>query len=240
MRFVDKVGVELEGFYSDSSWSRISGVVEHTDNSFRTTKPGFKNREFIPERPFSMASNVEEEEKLNLKLWLKRNYPDFTNYQCGFHVHVSLQNPEYYRLLMTEEFYNFYLDQYTLWGKLNKVPKSALFWKRLEGKKLGKRRNRMNFAKKHFCSKNIIEQVHGRGDRYCHLNFAYYKYKTVESRLLPMFKTPELAYSAVMELIRIIEKYLSFTVNTETPASYRELQLRVEIEEEEAEFEVLV
>lgn len=238
-RFVDKVGVELEGFYTNEDYSRISYAVEHTDNSFRTTKPGFRNREFIPERPFTLAGGEEIEGKLRLKNWIKQNYPSLVNYQCGFHVHISLQNPEHYRLLMTEEFYNFYLEKYALWGKINKVPKNALFWKRLEGKVLGKNRNRMNFAKRLFSSKNVADQIHGRGDRYCHLNFAYSKYRTMESRMLPMFKTPELAYLAVLELVRIIEQYLFTCMNTETPASYRELREVIELPEmPEVEVEV--
>ena len=234
---IDKIGVELEGFYTNESINtRIDrrSLVEHWDGSYRTTRPGVVPKEYIPVEPFT--SDTEGREKL--KNWLKTNYPDYTNFQCGFHVHISLKNPEHYRLLMTEEFYNFYLQKYELWGKLNRVPKNALFWKRLEGKRLGKRRNRTCYAKKGFNIKNVTAQLSSSGDRYYHLNFAYEKHRTLESRMLPMFKTPELAYSAVIEFTRIVEAYINQTPNTES--SLHKLREMIEVEEREELEEVLV
>jgi hypothetical protein len=85
------------------------------------------------------------------------------------------------------------------WGTTNKV-KNKDFWKRLRGEN--------TFCKKAFVPDAQVWHKTKEGQRYCGLNYAYSRYKTVELRLLPMFKDYKLSVGAVEAFIQFTNEFL--------------------------------
>lgn len=198
LQFVDKIGVEIEGGFK---LGRTLPEDHGIDGSIRSSLPNIQMLE-IRSKPETLE---------NLRDFIFSHYPDYSNYTCGMHTHVSLKDSEDYLRLLDEEFFSFFKERMRVWGRLQKIGASHLFWKRLNNQTLGKRRGkpRTNFCKTDLTKDNAILQLTGSGDRYCFLNFAHYKYGTVECRLFPVFKDrPEIAYSAVCEVVRTIEWWL--------------------------------
>lgn len=199
LQFVDKIGVEIEGGFR---YGRSLPADSGRDGSIRSTLPGIKMLEIR-----SSPDNLE-----GIRDFIFSHYPDYSNYTCGMHTHISLQDSEDYLRLVDDEFISFFKERMRLWGRIQKINKAHLFWKRLNNQSLGKCRGvpRTNFCKTNLTALEAAKQLLGGGDRYYFLNFAHYKYGTVECRLFPVFKgKPELAYSAVCEVVRSIERYLA-------------------------------
>lgn len=130
---------------------------------------------------------------------LEENYPSDCNKSCGFHIHVSFQSIHDYGLLMEKGFFDFFQEKMKAWGK-NYPCKNKEFWDRLNGGNT-------------YCAKtfNPEEQISGRsGERYTQLNFcAYLRHKTVECRLLPMFKQKDTAKSALKQVLSIFDDWIT-------------------------------
>lgn len=131
--------------------------------------------------------------------WIPRQYPDYTNESCGFHVHTSYRDNRDYETLMERKFYDFFLARITRWGKGYPIRNSA-FWARLEGKN--------SFCRKNFQPLNQAFVTDKSGPRYAQLNYCWGLHGTLECRLFPMFKSSKTAQAAVCELISLIETYL--------------------------------
>ena len=124
-------------------------------------------------------------------------YPDEADTTCGMHIHVSF-SADVLTLLNTTAFFDYFGKRWAVWGqKMNLHPDSP-FFKRLNGDNDYCRRN-------NYPEEDMLDM-----DRYHQLNFsAWSKCKTVECRLLPMFRRSSLAIAAVQELISIYEDFLA-------------------------------
>lgn len=191
-KFYDMVGVELEGRYLDLR------AAKNTATSLGATYSGDGS---IQESPDSNASAYEFKTRpgtvrdaCNQIIAL---YPDETDKSCGMHVHVSFVNPNYaLSVLNTEAFFAYFQRRWTDWGNKMGLDQSSQFFRRLRGEN-------------DYCMINEYSSVMCDGERYQQLNFnAWGGHRTLECRLLPMFRRSSLAVAAVQELLSIYQDYL--------------------------------
>src|SRR5512139_2219416 len=187
-----KIGVELEGRFNDlHTMQRRAGDLGATysgDGSIRESPDSDARAYEFKTRPGSLRETIEQ---------VVAMYPDETDYSCGMHIHMSFP-PEVMALLQTKEFFAYFKDRWQAWGaRMNLAPTSE-FYKRLNGEN-------------DYCNPNTeVLTVMTRCDRYSQLNFsAFSSHKTLECRLLPMFRRSSLAVSAIQELVSIYETFLA-------------------------------
>lgn len=194
----DRIGIEIEGRWLDLRAMRNKadglGMTGCGDGSVS----GSNNTDAEPyefqTHPGTVAKALHQ---------LIAMYPDESDKSCGMHVHVSFESHMDVTLLCTPAFFAYFKRRWIAWGdKMNiygKVDNRGEFWKRLNG---------LN----DYCRENR-EAPRGsitRMNRYHQLNFsAWSEHKTVECRLLPMFRKASLAVSAVKELVDIFEDFLA-------------------------------
>ena len=177
-RFRMTIGLELEG-----GFLKKRGQAIYIDNSVH-----------IPESKTLLSGEKHSpvfKNLKNLKTWLNKNYPCRMNSTCGLHVHIGVPN-EYYMLFATEEFFNFLLSRIQEWGKKNRI-KSSEFWGRLQGDN--------DYCMPIFRAYSQIESTIKSSCRYTAINYPYLQHYTIEVRVLPMFKSPNLSFSAIRRIV---------------------------------------
>lgn len=187
-----KVGIEIEGRFLDLDAlmrkARNEGLDYAGDSSisYSPDNDACRAMEFKTQ-PGSVREACQQ---------LVDYYPDETDSSCGMHVHVSFDAVDI-SLLNTTEFFNYFKTRWEAWGaRMNLAPNSH-FFRRLQGNNS-------------FCRVVTRPVDYNRQDRYSQLNFsAWVDHKTVECRLLPMFRRASLGVAAVQELLCIYEDYLA-------------------------------
>lgn len=193
-----QMGVELEGGWDvprSSKAAKVAGAQAKGDSSVHGM--GGDPGEIIT-RPHAILDNLCHD--------IERLYPDNVNQTCGFHIHTSF-SPMDYSMLMDKAFWEYYRKRWKDWGEAHEVQMSPqdnrLFWDRYKARTHEARQ----FCKAEFCPD---DQMSRKKDRYYQLNFAAWeKYKTLESRLLPMFEDHAMAELAVREMSDIYDSYLN-------------------------------
>ena len=186
------IGVELEG-----RWRHLNDVTRSARNAGLTAcGDGSVHGSFsdcepyeIQTKPANLGSTLQQ---------VAEFYPDEADRSCGMHVHVSFQYPTDFSCLSSLEFFEYFKNRWEQWGAANNLSPDSEFYRRLRGRN-------------NFCHINTIAPVQlWNIDRYHQLNFsAWSEHKTVECRMLPMFRTQQLAISAIKELIDIYETFLA-------------------------------
>ena len=178
-RFHMTIGLELEGGFQRKRGQTIfddHSVLIFDTKSLRSGErhsPVFKNL-------------------TNLKTWLFKNYPCRMNSSCGLHVHIGVPN-EYYMLFATKKFYSFLLSRIQEWGRKSHV-ESPEFWGRLDGDN--------DYCVPVFRALDQIDSIEKSNCRYTAINYPYLQHYTIEVRVLPMFKSPNLSFSAIRRIVR--------------------------------------
>jgi hypothetical protein len=196
-RYVDKVGIELEG-----GWNRVFSYTcfKHDISVFNGSEVPTGLHEQtghygeVASDPLSPPLGAE---------WIAVHYPDFSDYTCGMHVHVSLRKVSFYQRLATRDFFNYWHKSLEQWGRETGV-KDPDFWVRLDG---GNR-----FCRKAFAAEAQVGLTRKEGNtRRTQLNYCYNLHKTIECRVFPIFAKAETAVQAFYAHVWIIEKYLKET-----------------------------
>lgn len=135
-----------------------------------------------------------------MEAYVLANYPDHVDTSCGMHVHMSFTDEADYSRLMYPDFWDYFQESWAKWAPENLHPKSK-FWDRFAGN------NR-------YCLKEFIPERQwtqtGRSDaRYRHLNFCWGIHRTLECRLLPMFKHKSTAVKAINHLFELVNTFLN-------------------------------
>lgn len=186
-RFIDKVGVELEG-----GWNTMPSLRVKSDgsvNAFGSAVTG--------EVVTNPSSDIEK-----IILDIETNYPEVINKSCGFHIHTSFKNLNYFSCLTLEDFYEFFFTKMNQWGK-DYPCKNPEFWDRLNGTNT-------------FCLKDFNPelQLENSFSRYTQVNFcAFCHHKTVECRLLPMFKAKTTAIAALRAVLNVYEEWIANNIS---------------------------
>lgn len=187
---IDKVGIEIEGRWINIVTAKRKaddfGARYCSDGSVNRIS-GYSSLEFQT-APGTVAQALGQ---------LVELYPDHTGPDCGMHVHVSFKCATYFTQLACKEFYEYFKQRWIKWGTDNRLHPQGEFFRRLNGGN-------------NYCMPNQESRAPYGEDRYTQLNFAaWHEHKTVECRLLPMFRSTRLAVSAVLELIKIYKDWLS-------------------------------
>ncbi len=191
-KFYDKVGIEIEGRWHDISEARRAAG----DWSADTTGDGSISRSFATAAS-SMEIRTNPGTISHALKQLLALYPDETDSSCGMHVHISFADPLFCTQLMTNEFFEYFRGRFAAWGEAQGFLPSSNFFKRLRGENS-------------FCQINTVAADPFNVDRYRQLNFsAWHSHKTLECRLLPMFRDSRHGVSAVLELMDIIHTWVA-------------------------------
>lgn len=187
MRYIEKIGVEIEGGWCNP----LPPSNIYYDGSVKDLAEIEKAGE-ISSTPLSL---------IEIQEFISRNYPDKVNYSCGLHIHLSFKNNFYYSLLITRDFYDFFLFKIEEWGKEEKINDNSIFWERWKGE--------CCYCKRKFSPEQQINLTSKGSIRYTHLNYCYALHGTIEVRIFPSFEKSRLAISAVKRTIEIFESWLS-------------------------------
>lgn len=185
MRYINLIGVEIEG-----GWSEKPAILK-TDGSVHISKDFAQYAGECISPPGSLDQ---------INDWIDKYKPDYVNSTCGLHVHFSMKKMSDYVRLMEDSFYSHFYTSMDSWGKAMQFGEKHQFWSRLGGSN--------TYCKKGFNLDNTERQTYGGGDRYTHLNYCFSKHGTIECRLFPAFKDPEKIKKAVKVLVRTVNTYL--------------------------------
>ncbi len=158
-------------------------------------------------------------------------YPDVVGDECGLHMHMSFTEPGSITALACDEFSTYFRTRMRAWADKVKLHADSPFWGRLEGTNTYCRVNALRGDYNHHGSlvdksgtERFPNSIAEPQTRYRQINFASWsKHKTLEFRLLPMFRDQKLAVSALEEIVDIVESWLAedriATAITELPES---------------------
>lgn len=220
-----KVGVEIEGFWDGydryqaalSLAEEITGSSGDSDGSLRSDNESCDCGEDDCDSHDGHSENhgwhawelrTKPGSLTEAQSQVSRLYPDGTNDSAGMHVHVSFRCQTDMGLIKSEAFFEYWHERWTAWGKRMKIHESSNFWSRLAGD------NRYCYSPKRYATQFGIyatERHRVFDERYMQLNFhnAYSAHRTVECRLLPMFRDLKLALSGIAELLDIYDSWIT-------------------------------
>ena len=202
---IDLVGVELEG-----GWGIVppGGYVER-DTSVKPWATDGDRRSYphtgeIICRPPKVPAGI--------GVWMRKYYPPCVNHTCGLHVHMSFKKNKYYTMLMEQEYQETMLHFLGEWAKGEGLESDHPIWSRLNGES-------------EYCTKNFWPDLqvaetrkdfdhHRIGNRYTAISYRG-EYKTIEVRVLPMMKDPEMGVRAVKRVMDITNACLVAMVDKE-------------------------
>jgi len=215
-RVYDKVGIEIEGRFSDTDALirevRAAGATSCGDGSIRghwTSEPYCGARE-VQTKPGTVIEALRQ---------LVKFYPDSTDYSCGMHVHVSFLSDTHISQLYSQAFFEYFRAKWLAWADAKGLPVWHSLRRRLAGEN-------------DYCHQNVERPANylrddlgtefspfNHEDRYMQLNFlAWGEHKTVECRLLPMFRESALAVEAVVYLLQIFHDWLNTDCDSLAPS----------------------
>jgi hypothetical protein len=198
-RFIDRIGIELEGGWSDPPHAEL-----HDDGSVEV------DSEYHGEVRSSPESDTES--------WInfvRVNYPDEHNSSCGLHVHISLRTLYQHARLMDEHFHGYFLERIKEWARsMPQFGHRSQLWQRIRGNNT-------------YCRDmwDPDRQLLGE-ERYRQVNFcAWRRHRTVEFRLLPMFDDPSVAIEGIKKIVQIVENFLNWQSRFPEPVIKDEITL---------------
>jgi len=192
---------------------RIRGVGIEIEGGWDSPPPSQVKRDgsvFRDESRYRYQGEVvsEPHDTLDTALpWLRSNYPPHVDHTCGLHVHVSVSELNYSRLMEPEfeQFFNEEIEKFLQAGLASGAPGYDLLQSRFRGENL--------YCQKKFRPEQQLWLNDAYGDRnthprYSQLNFCYRRHGTVECRLFPAFPDVNDAVKAVEMFYETVRSYL--------------------------------
>jgi len=219
MKYISKIGLEIEGGWFSTEDKPESLTSWHHDDSVRNIR---KTQNGVPIRFIGEAVSIPLANLSAVHEWINIYWPDRKNKSCGFHIHTSFVDPKFYWYLVNEDFYIQFYKKMKAVG--NKLHLSAHFFDRLMGKNV--------HCQKLFKGREQLYALTKTNNRYSQLNYCYSLHGTLENRLpcaiLPIRK----AQQYVDEYIQFIENYLEAHPKPEITEFNWETKVEVEDENE--------
>lgn len=192
-RRIKGIGVELEG-----GWRSRPPTPIHGDASVRVTAD-YVGEVCSPGRGHPTIADAVQ--------WTRDNYPQYVNASCGLHVHVSINELNYGRL-MDHDFEAYYNERLAAFIQ-DGLNRGAAGYDLLRSRFAGENR----YCQKKFIPEQQLFEPRRYGPpeehpRYCQLNFCYGRHGTVECRVFPCFPDVEEGVKAVELFYDIVHSYL--------------------------------
>lgn len=192
----DKIGVEIEGWWQTDRWSQVQRIADNwhmsgsEDGSLEYDDDDvYKAYEFRT-RPGSLGEAISQVTAL---------YPDACHQSAGMHVHMSFADVADTIALASVEFLTYFRQRWEAWGARMEIHRGSQFWSRLRGENSYCKANNTRYLARP-CS----------ADRYQQINWVPWgRHKTVELRLLPLFRDARIAISALEEWVSIVEDFIA-------------------------------
>lgn len=205
----DKIGIELEGGWPTRPKyiaEAVRGAETRQDASVHSTGVPHEHEGEITTYPHTKLEDCLRD--------VAALYPVAVSEFCGLHIHLSFPGPNYgafwVSALTNPAFYKHFKARWKEWGaKWCPRDQHPRFWDRLAGRTPNNRatRNQVQYCKAEW---KPDEQLTFHNDRYTQVNFeAWNKFHTIETRVLPMFPSSELACEAIKECVEIYNDYLN-------------------------------
>lgn len=209
-RYIALAGVELEGGWR--KWPEVYDIDIGDDGSIRDLRgEGVRAAEIrttplLPSQVLALVPKI---------------YPDEVNSSCGLHLHMSFKKLVSYGALCEDGFWPYLQDRLSEWGTQANI-QNQQFWQRLQGRNQYCSRPQVGDTRR-------IQTACGDADRYAPVNYCWSEHKTVEVRVLPMFKEARVAVSALRQVLNATEAWIHTkrAVARTTRTVYRK---RVELE----------
>jgi hypothetical protein len=204
-QYVRLVGIELEGLFvchpqcSRDSWGDLSHHSEcplydgfHHDGSVNVRSSAF---------PQGICGEcVSPPLHLNgVESWVRAHYPALVNNTCGLHVHMSMRD-RWYMALLDRDYYDHLIAALTAWGQTKHIRTGHAFWDRLKGHN--------NYCRPRWVPDQQCNEQDKSSARYAFINACWALHGTVEVRVLPAFKNPAMAISAVETVVKTTNEFL--------------------------------
>lgn len=197
----DKIGVEVEGWWRNENWNSVldeavnNWHMDHADDGSLTHDDTAETRSHeFKTRPGTLCEATTQ---------VLAIYPDKCDPSAGMHVHMSFTNYLDIGALNSEAFFAYWRQRWEAFGARHDIHRSSDFWSRLRGGNS-------------YCQSPYVISTFGRsGDRYRAINWqSWSSHKTVEFRMLPLFKQARLAALALEETVVIVEDYIAMHAET--------------------------
>ena len=193
-KYISAIGLELEGGWESRPQYKSRTIRIEPDGSVNTGMT-YQGEAISPHQGFKSLRG--------LFIWMNAVYPEKINNTCGFHIHTSFKDNGIYSRLMHPMFEDYFINHWTKWGKIHMMKSyesHRQFWARLKGEN--------TFCLKQFTPYQQIIYEGKQGNRYTQLNFTFKRFNTIECRTLPMFKEPEMAELAIINLVNIYSNFI--------------------------------
>lgn len=210
MKFIDKIGVELEGAFKrgknfpyiksesldlgnwyyeeddDKDKQYLSTLSKEDRKKYNRSKVIYRNNFHVGEINSEPYSNLRK-----LKSWINKYYPVVTDESCGYHIHISLKKTDHFYLLCTEQFNEFFLAKLDAWIK--------------------RRRWKGEFAKRAFNGNTYCQRGFHAGDKYRAVNMNHGD--TIEFRIFSQCIPSKRAQECVDFVNKQVHAYLYEVLN---------------------------
>ena len=192
LAYIKGFGFEIEGGWKPERYRKIrEEKLMKGDGSVRVASG---------HEPGEINSPVYKDFKMAWE-FMRDYYPDTVNETCGFHVHISVKDSDYVRL-MEKSFHEAFLK----WSEGIEKKYNKIIPATFKSRKAGENK---------YCRTLFIpeQQARGTGDRYTQLNFCYTTHKTLENRMLPGCPKAETAFFLMTQYLLMVENFLKKTPN---------------------------
>lgn len=201
-RFIDRIGIEIEGRWRDvpvgrtNAYDMLSRACHAHSANLGSDGSVHRHSGFFSAEIQTNPGSPREAVRALVDL-----YPDETGADCGMHVHVSFQDPTLVSTLNTRQFYSYFRQKWVEFIAAHNLAPSGQLAQRLQ--------SRNDYTQLNADTEDQQERF-GRVDRYRQINFAaWHEHKTVEFRLLPMFRHARIGVAAVWHLVSLLNEWFS-------------------------------
>lgn len=201
MSIIKLVGLEVEGGWNGKPFVPPFKDLNLTaDHSIDGTTLPTDRRLTTPHVGEAVSEPIEV---VQVADWIEKYWPNETNITCGYHIHLSFNNPLHY-MLLTKKSFAVKLRKSMLDLALERgLPDTHYIWARLSG--------RNPFCLIDFDSASQIavkEKRVGMRVRYGFLNFALNIHGTMEFRALPTFDNSDDARAFTFHFFNVTEQFI--------------------------------
>lgn len=189
---ISKVGIEFEGAWETRpNRSKHDGSVNF-DGDIRRSASHVGE---VDSPPISDHERLEE--------FFEDHHPEWVNDSCGMHFHVSFPTTLHYSVLADDKFPEYFKEEmrYFVETRDDDLPTED------KDNLLDRLGGNNSYCSDGYTGDQVLKE--GRGGRYYAINYAaYYRYRTYECRVLPMFHDTLHGFQAVSFALGIFDQYL--------------------------------